>query len=65
MTKTIPPDTATPVTFIDTAFRSRVIVFPDGTWAAVVASRLTVSDPAHIGWLDGQLEFRRHTEAER
>ncbi|RKT98734.1 hypothetical protein C7H84_35405 [Burkholderia sp. Nafp2/4-1b] len=57
--------TVAPVTFIDTAFRSRVIVFPDNTWAAVVASRLTVSDPAHIGWLDGQLEFRRHTEAER
>ncbi|WP_196491718.1 hypothetical protein [Burkholderia territorii] len=34
-----------PVTFIDTEFRSRVIVFPDGSHVAVLAGKAQVTQP--------------------
>lgn len=60
MAKGTQQSTATaPVTFIDTEFRSRVIVFPDGSHVAVLAGRATVSEPAHIRYMDDRADFRR------
>ncbi|MGU7780457.1 hypothetical protein [Burkholderia sp. PU8-34] len=50
---------ATPVTYIDTAFRSRVVVFPDGSHIAVLAGKATVTEPAHIKYLDSHADFER------
>ena len=50
---------AAPVTFIDTEFRSRVIVFPDGSHVAVLAGKATVTEPAHIRYMDDRADFRR------
>ncbi|MBN3779189.1 hypothetical protein G3O06_16755 [Burkholderia sp. Ac-20345] len=48
-----------PVTYIDTEFRSRVIVFPDGSYVAVLAGKATVTESAHIRYMDGRADFRR------
>ncbi|SDQ38633.1 hypothetical protein SAMN05443026_0553 [Burkholderia orbicola] len=50
---------AAPVTFIDTEFRSRVIVFPDGSHVAVLAGRTEVTEPEHIAYLDSRECFKR------
>lgn len=48
-----------PVTFIDSEFRSRVIVFPDGSHVAVLAGKATLTEPAHIRYLDDRADFMR------
>ncbi|AOI94844.1 hypothetical protein WS66_03835 [Burkholderia sp. LA-2-3-30-S1-D2] len=48
-----------PVTYIDTEYRSRVIVFPDGSQVAVLAGKATVTEPAHIRYMDDHADFRR------
>lgn len=48
-----------PVTFIDTEFRSRVIVFPDGSHVAVLAGKATVTEPDHIAYLESRECFKR------
>jgi len=48
-----------PVTFIDTEFRSRVIVFPDGSHVAVLAGKTTVTEPDHIAYLESRECFKR------
>ena len=50
---------AAPVTFIDTEFRSRVIVFPDGSYVAVLAGKTEVTGPEHIAYLDSRECFKR------
>ncbi len=49
----------TPVTFIDTEFRSRVIVFPDGSHVAVLAGKTEVTEPEHITYLESRGRFKR------
>ncbi|RQU12157.1 hypothetical protein DF157_24485 [Burkholderia cenocepacia] len=51
--------TVSPVTFIDTEFRSRVIVFPDGSHVAVLAGKTEVTDPEHIAYLESRGCFKR------
>ncbi|WP_371141712.1 hypothetical protein [Burkholderia cepacia] len=48
-----------PVTFIDTEFRSRVIVFPDGSHVAVLAGKTEVTEPEHIAYLESRGCFKR------
>lgn len=48
-----------PVTFIDTEFRSRVIVFPDGSHVAVLAGKTQVTQPEHIAYLESRGCFKR------
>ncbi|WP_244099635.1 hypothetical protein [Burkholderia pyrrocinia] len=48
-----------PVTFIDTEFRSRVIVFPDGSHVAVLAGKTEVTEPEHIAYLESRECFKR------
>lgn len=50
---------AAPVTFIDTEFRSRVIVFPDGSHVAVLAGKTQVTHPEHIAYLESRGCFKR------
>jgi len=50
---------AAPVTFIDTEFRSRVIVFPNGSHVAVLAGKATVTEPDHVRYMDGRADFLR------
>lgn len=50
---------ATPVTFIDTEFRSRVIVFPDGSHVAVLAGKAQVTQPEHVAYLESRECFKR------
>ncbi|MDN7561089.1 hypothetical protein [Burkholderia orbicola] len=47
------------VTFIDTEFRSRVIVFPDGSHVAVLAGKTEVAEPQHIAYLESRECFKR------
>ncbi|WP_407970642.1 hypothetical protein ACJ51O_10585 [Burkholderia pyrrocinia] len=47
------------MTFIDTEFRSRVIVFPDGSHVAVLAGKTTVTEPDHIAYLESRECFKR------
>jgi hypothetical protein len=48
-----------PVTFIDTEFRSRVIVFPDGSHVAVLAGKTQVTKPEHVAYLESRECFKR------
>ncbi|KVH43534.1 hypothetical protein WJ39_26330 [Burkholderia diffusa] len=48
-----------PVAFIDSEFRSRVIVFPDGSHVAVVAGKTEVTKPEHIAYLESRECFKR------
>ncbi|AIO40680.1 hypothetical protein DM40_2559 [Burkholderia cenocepacia] len=50
---------AAPVTFIDTEFRSRVIVFPDGSHVAVLAGKAQVTQPQHVAYLESRGCFKR------
>ena len=50
---------ATSITFIDTEFRSRVIVFPDGSHVAVLAGKTQVTQPEHIAYLESRGCFKR------
>lgn len=50
---------ALPVTFTDAEFRSRVVVFPDGSHIAVLAGKATVTEPQHIKYLDSRADFER------
>lgn len=47
------------VTFIDTEFRSRVIVFPDGSHVVVLAGKTQVTQPEHIAYLESRGCFKR------
>jgi len=53
-----------PVTFRDTAFKSRTIVFPDGSTAPVERSLITVSTTERIEHLTQLGDFER-TDSER
>ncbi|BEV51969.1 MULTISPECIES: hypothetical protein [Burkholderia cepacia complex] len=53
------PTAAVPVTFLDTEFRSRVIVFPDGSHVAVLAGKTEVTEPEHIAYLESRGCFKR------
>lgn len=55
---------AKPVTYTDTGFRSRVIVFPDDTYIDVQAGRMTVTKREHIEYMDSRKDFRRVAEQE-
>lgn len=48
-----------PVTFHDKAFKSRTIVFADGSTASVVNSAITVSSTERVNQLDQLDEFER------
>ncbi|MFJ1213296.1 hypothetical protein [Burkholderia pyrrocinia] len=48
-----------PMTFLDTEFRSRIVVFPDGSHIAVLAGKATVTEPQHIKYLDSRADFKR------
>lgn len=50
---------AMPVTFIDTEFCSRVIVFPDGSHVAVLAGKTEVTQPEHVAYLESRGCFKR------
>ena len=50
---------ATGVSFRDSSFRTRTVVFPDGDTAMVGSSLVAVSDPEHISYLDRHADFER------
>ena len=50
---------ATGVSFHDSAFRTRTVVFPDGETAMVEQSLIVVSDQEHITYLDRHADFER------
>lgn len=47
------------VSFHDTAFRTRTIVFPDGETAMTNQSLIAVLDQEHITYLDQHADFER------
>ncbi|MBR8233733.1 hypothetical protein K6W26_03360 [Burkholderia sp. AU42008] len=53
------PAATVPVVFLDTEFRSRVIVFPDGSHVAVLAGKTEVTEPEHIAYLESRECFKR------
>lgn len=50
---------AADVSFRDSAFRTRTVVFPDGDTASVEGSVVAVSDQEHIAYLDRHADFER------
>lgn len=48
-----------PTTFRDRQFKSRIVVFPDGSTATVEKSAVTVSKAGHIVYLDKHADFER------
>lgn len=48
-----------PVAFADTRYRSRVIVFPDGSSATVFAGKIEVTTPEHVAYLESSPSFTR------
>nr|WP_155628584.1 hypothetical protein [Burkholderia stagnalis] len=49
-------------TFLDTQFRSRVIVFPSGDVLHVLAGEVAATSAAHIEYLDAHPDFKRLEE---
>ena len=47
------------VSFHDSAFRTRTLVFPDGETATVEKGLVAVSDQEHIAYLDRHADFER------
>ena len=50
---------ATGVSFHDSVFRTRTVVFPDGETAMVEQSLIALSDLEHITYLDRYADFER------
>ncbi|UOB56568.1 hypothetical protein MRS60_05560 [Burkholderia pyrrocinia] len=50
------------VTFLDTRFRSRVIVFPSGDVLHVLSGEAIAKTAAHIEYLDAHPDFKRLEE---
>lgn len=48
-----------PVVFLDTAFRTRVIVFPDGDHLYVYRGEVSACKPAHVAYLESRPDFKR------
>ncbi|KVC61640.1 hypothetical protein WI73_28465 [Burkholderia ubonensis] len=49
-------------TYLDTKFRSRVIVFPDGNTLHVVSGEVVATTAAHIAYLDANPDYKRLEE---
>ncbi|KVM89413.1 hypothetical protein [Burkholderia stagnalis] len=49
-------------TFLDTQFRSRVIVFPSGDVLHVLAGEVVATDAAQVEYLDAHPDFKRLEE---
>ncbi|WGS40508.1 hypothetical protein LFL97_06225 [Burkholderia sp. JSH-S8] len=49
-------------TYLDTKFRSRVIVFPDGEVLHVVSGEAIAKTDAHVEYLDAHPDFKRLEE---
>ncbi|USS45353.1 hypothetical protein NFI99_27625 [Burkholderia glumae] len=52
-------DVSVPVVFIDTGYRSRVVVFPDGSFIPVLARKAEVTVPEHVAYLESSPSFTR------
>lgn len=50
---------ATPITFRDKAFKSRVLILLDGRDVPVENFTVTISDPAVVSYLDEHVDFER------
>ncbi|KWB50510.1 hypothetical protein [Burkholderia ubonensis] len=55
-------DIPTRATYLDTKFRSRVIVFPDGDVLHVTAGEVVATTAAHISYLDANADYKRLEE---
>ncbi|KVO02865.1 hypothetical protein [Burkholderia ubonensis] len=55
-------DAPTRATYLDTKFRSRVIVFPDGDVLHVAAGEVVATTAAHIAYLDANADYKRLEE---
>ncbi|MCS3394151.1 hypothetical protein NX868_23535 [Burkholderia thailandensis] len=49
----------TSATFLDTRFRTRVVVFPDGTVLPVIKGEVLARIASHIEYLDAHPDFKR------
>lgn len=49
----------TSATFLDTRFRSRVVVFPDGSVLHVIKGEALAHVASHIEYLDAHPDFKR------
>ncbi len=47
------------MTFVDTEYRSRVVVFPDGSFIPVLAGKAEVTAPEHVAYLESNPSFTR------
>ncbi|MBU9175884.1 hypothetical protein [Burkholderia gladioli] len=47
------------MTFVDTEYRSRVVVFPDGSFIPVLAGKAEVTAPEHVAYLQSNPSFTR------
>ncbi|WP_063533302.1 hypothetical protein [Burkholderia sp. MSMB1589WGS] len=47
------------VTFLDTRFRTRVVVFPDGSVLPVIKGEALAHEASHIEYLDAHSDFKR------
>ncbi|WP_186202732.1 hypothetical protein [Burkholderia gladioli] len=52
-------DASVPVVFVDTEHRSRVVVFPDGSFIPVLAGKAEVTAPEHVAYLESSPSFTR------
>ncbi|KVL94312.1 hypothetical protein [Burkholderia stagnalis] len=56
------PPASSSATFLDTQFRSRVIVFPSGDVLHVLAGEVVATTAAQIEYLDAHPDFKRLEE---
>ncbi|WP_082717484.1 MULTISPECIES: hypothetical protein [Burkholderia] len=49
----------TSATFLDTRFRSRVVVFPDGSVLRVIKGEAVAREAQHVEYLDTHPDFNR------
>ncbi|WP_334001389.1 hypothetical protein [Burkholderia gladioli] len=52
-------DASVPVVFVDAEYRSRVVVFPDGSFIPVLAGKAEVTAPEHVAYLQSSPSFTR------
>ncbi|WP_186231226.1 hypothetical protein [Burkholderia gladioli] len=52
-------DALVPVVFVDAEYRSRVVVFPDGSFIPVLAGKTEVTAPEHVAYLESSPSFTR------
>ncbi|KAF1061642.1 hypothetical protein DX980_01455 [Burkholderia gladioli] len=52
-------DASVPVVFVDTEYRRRVVVFPDGSFIPVLAGKAEVTAPEHVAYLESSPSFTR------